>query len=185
MSSYHFITRWELPTTCEEIYRTLEDAEDLVRWWPSVYLDAKIREKGQSGGVGKVVELYTKGWLPYTLRWKFRVLQTDFPNGYSLEAIGDFVGQGVWTFKQLSPEVCEVVYDWRIRAEKPFLKLMTPLLRPIFSANHLWAMRKGEESIRLELMRRQAKSEEERAGISPPPGPTFPHNILGNKILTN
>jgi len=46
-------------------------------------------------------------------------------------------------------------------------------------------MRKGEESIRLELMRRQAKSEEERAKISPPPGPTFPHNILNNKILTN
>lgn len=183
MSSYHFVTRWELPTTCEEVYRTLEDAEDLVRWWPSVYLDAKILEKGQPGGVGKVVELYTKGFLPYTLRWKFRVLQTNFPRGYSLEAIGDFVGQGVWTFKQVSPEVCEVVYDWRIRAEKPFLKLMTPLLRPIFSANHLWAMRKGEESIRLELLRRQAKSAEDKSKISPPPGPTFPHNVLNNKIL--
>jgi hypothetical protein len=76
-----------------------------------------------------------------------------------------------------------MVYDWRIRAEKPFLKLMTPLLRPIFSANHLWAMRKGEESIRLELMRRQAKSAEDKAKISPPPGPTFPHNVMNSNIL--
>lgn len=183
MSSYHFITRWEMPATCEEVYRTLEEAEDLVRWWPSVYLDAKVIEKGQPGGVGKVVELYTKGWLPYTLRWKFRVLHTDFPNGFSLEAIGDFVGKGVWTFKPLGTDRCDITYDWQISAEKPLLKAMTPILRPIFSANHLWAMRKGEESLKLELQRRQAKTEEERAEIAPPPGPTFPHNLLNNKIL--
>jgi hypothetical protein len=184
MSAYHFITHWEMDATCEEIYRTLEDAEDLVRWWPSVYLDAKIREKGQPGGVGKIVELYTKGWLPYTLRWKFRVTHTDFPNGYALEAIGDFVGQGEWSFKPLDGDRCAVTYDWRIRAEKPLLKLLTPLLRPIFSANHLWAMRKGEESLRLELLRRKAKTEEERAQIAAPPGPTFPHNLSNNKILS-
>lgn len=172
-----------MSATCEEVYRILEDAEDLVRWWPSVYLDARVIEKGQPGGVGKVVELYTKGRLPYTLRWKFQVLDTDFPNGFSLEAIGDFVGKGVWTFKPVWPDICEVTYDWQISAEKPFLKAMTPVLRRVFSANHLWAMRKGEESLRLELLRRQAKTEEERQKIPAPPGPTFPHNWLNNKIL--
>lgn len=183
MSNYHFITRWNLPTTCEEVYRTLEEAEDLARWWPSVYLDVKQVEKGQPGGVGKVIELYTKGWLPYTLRWKFRVTETDFPNGYALEAIGDFKGRGVWTFRQTDANNCEVVYDWQISAEKPLLKLLTPLLRPLFSFNHLWAMRKGEESLRLELQRRHTKSEEEKSNIPAPPPPTFPHNLLNNKIL--
>lgn len=183
MSNYHFITRWTLKASCEEVYRTLEDPEDLVRWWPSVYLDAKVLEKGLPGGVGKVVELYTKGWLPYTLRWKFRVTHTDFPNGFSLEAFGDFVGKGIWTFKPVWPDLCEVTYDWQIAAEKPLLKLLTPAMRPLFSANHLWAMRKGEESIKLELLRRHATSEEELAKIPAPPGPTFPHNLLKNKIL--
>jgi Polyketide cyclase / dehydrase and lipid transport len=183
MSSYHFITRWRVQATCEEVYRTLEDAEDLARWWPSVYLDVKVREKGQAGGVGKVVELFTKGWLPYTLKWKLRVAATDFPNGYALQALGDFVGQGVWTFRQVSPTICEATYDWNIRAEKPLLKLMTPLLRPIFSANHLWAMRKGEQSLKLELLRRAAGSKEASAEIPPPPPPTFPHNLWNNKIL--
>lgn len=188
MSDYHFITRWSLPATCEEIYQTLEDAEDLARWWPSVYLDVKIREKRQPGGVGKVVELYTKGWLPYTLRWQFRVTRTNFPNGYALEALGDFRGHGVWTFQESAisaPErpVCEVVYAWKITAEKPLLKLLTPVLRPIFAANHLWAMAKGEESLRLELQRRKAQTRAQREHISAPPGPTFPHNLLNNKIL--
>lgn len=180
MSDYHFITRWEMPATCAEIYRTLENAEDLARWWPSVYLEVKTIEKGQVGGVGKVVELHTKGWLPYTLRWKFKVVHTDFPNGYALEALGDFKGKGVWMFRELpgsTPEElrCEVVYDWQISAEKPLLKWLTPLLRPLFSNNHHWAMARGAESLRLELRRRAAKTDAERAAIPAPPGPTFPH----------
>jgi hypothetical protein len=51
-----------------------------ARWWPSVYIDVKKR--------GDIVELYTKGWLPYTLRWSFRVLETK-PDGFIIEAFGD------------------------------------------------------------------------------------------------
>ncbi len=177
MSDYHFITRWHLPATCEEVYRTLEDVNALADWWPSVYLDVKTLEPGQPGGVGKLVALHTKGWLPYTLRWQFRVTETDFPNGFVLEAIGDFAGRGVWSFRQMDDEMCEVTYDWKIRAEKPLLRWLTPVLRPLFSANHLWAMRRGEESLRLELLRRRAKTPAEREKIGKPPGPTFPHNL--------
>ncbi len=80
MSQYHFITNWKLRASAGEVYRLLEDVDALTEWWPSVYLDVKVLEKGQSGGVGKLVELYTKGWLPYTLRWKFRVVKTALPS---------------------------------------------------------------------------------------------------------
>lgn len=184
MSSYHFITHWKMNATCEEVYRILEDVDGLARWWPSVYLDVQELEKGQPGGVGKVVELYTKGWLPYTLHWLFRVTATDFPNGFSLEAIGDFVGNGIWTFHTTPDGNCEVIYDWKIKVEKPLLRLFTPILRPIFSANHIWAMRMGEKSLRLELQRKHAKSEAELAAIPPPPKPSFPHNLLNNRVLS-
>lgn len=186
MSDYHFITRWRLPATCEEVYRILEDVNALADWWPSVYLDVQTLEPGQPGGVGKLVALHTKGWLPYTLRWRFRVTETDFPNGFALEALGDFVGRGVWSFRALEEGLpagasaeeglCEVTYDWQISAEKPLLLWLTPVLRPLFSANHLWAMRQGEESLRLELLRRRAKTPAERERVGKPPGPTFPHN---------
>ncbi len=174
-TNYHFITRWELDATCEEVYQTLENAPDLCRWWPSVYLNVTELQKGAPGGVGKVIDLYTKGWLPYTLRWQFKVLSSNFPNGYALEAKGDFEGRGIWSFKPLPGGGCEAIYDWQIEAVKPLLKRLTPLLRPIFSANHLWAMRKGEESLRLELRRRAAQNEAELAAIPGPPLPTWPH----------
>ncbi|WP_461095324.1 SRPBCC family protein [Spirosoma gilvum] len=75
------------------MYRTLEDVDALATWWPFVYLDIKVLEPGQSNGVGKVVELFTKGWLPYTLRWKFWVKETHIPTGFTIDAFGDFVGR--------------------------------------------------------------------------------------------
>jgi hypothetical protein len=176
-ADYQFITTWRVKASCEEVYRILEDVDALAEWWPSVYLDAKVREKGQPGGVGKVVSLYTKGWLPYTLRWDFRVTEADFPNGFALRASGDFVGEGVWGFRQ-EGDTCTVTYDWRISAEKPILRKLTWLLRSVFSANHEWAMLKGFESLELELRRRRGEQ-----NVPPAPEPTFPHNLLNNKKL--
>ena len=172
VNDYHFITQWRIEnTTVAEIMEILSDAEDLKRWWPSVYLDVRVIEQGDANGVGKWVNLYTKGWLPYTLRWQFRVSDVS-ENGFGLNAEGDFVGRGEWTFKPDGNAVL-VTYDWRIRADKPLLRLFSFIMKPLFSANHHWAMARGEESLRLELLRRHAKTAEEHAAVPPPPPPTW------------
>lgn len=184
VNKYHFITNWKVKATEEEVYRILDDVNELSRWWPSVYLDIKTIEKGVDEGIGKVVELYTKGFLPYTLQWKFRTTEKRFPNHLALEAFGDFSGVGIWTIEQEpNSEYCNICYDWSIIAEKPMLKYLSFLLKPLFSANHHWAMRKGEESLKLELLRQRSTSDEERNQIPVPPQPTFPHNLFNNKIL--
>ncbi|MBX7220797.1 MAG: SRPBCC family protein [Blastocatellia bacterium] len=175
-NNYHFTTHWRVTGTIQEVSDILSDVESLSVWWPSVYLEVNVLEPGDPNGVGKLVSLYTKGWLPYTLRWSFRVTTSQAPHGFSLEAIGDFVGQGVWTLVQ-NGSIAEITYDWSIRAEKPILRLLSFLLKPIFSANHKWAMARGEESLKLELLRRRANSHQELARIPAPPGPTFPHNL--------
>jgi hypothetical protein len=65
-----------------------------------------------------------------------------------------------------------ITYDWKIRADKPLLRYLSFMMKPFFAANHRWAMRKGLESLRLELARRHAPSPEARALIPPPPGRT-------------
>lgn len=170
---YGFLTHWRVRGTTEEVSEILGDALQLKRWWPSVYLDVKELAPGDPRtGVGRVIELFTKGWLPYTLRWKFTVTESNPPNGFKLVAEGDFVGTGVWTFKQ-DGELVDVAYDWRIQANKPLLQYGTPIFRPIFGANHRWAMARGEESLALELRRRRASTEQERLAVPAPPGPTF------------
>ena len=35
---YHFVTHWRVEATAQEVTDILDDALDLVRWWPDVYL---------------------------------------------------------------------------------------------------------------------------------------------------
>ena len=169
-NDYHFITIWRVKSTIEEVSEILGDAQGLTRWWPSVYLDVNVLEEGDENGLGKVVSLFTKGWLPYSLRWEFRVTEVR-PDGFTLVAWGDFDGRGIWTFEQ-DEEWVNITYDWKIKAEKPLLRYFSFIMKPLFSANHHWAMAKGEESLKLELARRHVANQEELALIPTPPKPT-------------
>lgn len=171
LNDYHFITHWRVKGSVKEVADIIADAEGLVRWWPSVYLGVKKLKEGDERGVGSEYDLYTKGWLPYTLRWSFRVTESRYPYGSTLEARGDFVGRGIWTYEQ-DGEYVNITYDWKIRADKPLLRAMSPLLKPIFSANHRWAMEMGRESLELELERRHAVNAQELTTIPEPPPPT-------------
>jgi hypothetical protein len=169
---YHFVTHWRVRGTCVEVADLLEATKDLSRWWPSVYLDVRVLEPGGTHALGERVSLFTKGWLPYTLRWEFTVAEQRYPHGSVIEARGDFVGRGEWIFEQ-DGEFVNVTYIWDVRAEKPLLRTLTPVLRPIFSANHRWAMAQGRRSLELELARRRARNDDERRAIPPPPQATF------------
>ncbi len=167
---YHFITQWHIPGKVEEVTDIIRDNESLVHWWPSVYLRIDELTPGDTEGIGKVLDLYTKGWLPYTLHWQCRV-SAIHDDGFSLIASGDFEGRGIWTFKQNGP-IVDVIYDWKISAEKPLLRYFSFIMKPLFSANHYWAMSRGEESLKLELARRRATTEQELLQVPLPPSPT-------------
>jgi predicted ester cyclase len=143
-----------------QVAAVLDDIASLPRWWPSVYLDVQILEQGSSEGAGIVARLVTRGWLPYTLRWQLRVTEANPPHGFSIDAWGDLTGRGVW---KLTPEGGDVhvVYDWRVRADKPLLRHLSFLFKPLFAANHRWAMARGEESLKREIVRRRATRTEE------------------------
>jgi hypothetical protein len=110
-----------------------------------VYLDVRELAPGDGQGVNKIISLCTKGWLPYILRWQFRVTESHTPNGFTLEAWGDFVGQGIWKFAQDGKQV-DITYDWRIRADKPLLRYLSFLMKPVFAANHRWTMAMGKKA---------------------------------------
>jgi len=169
-NDYHFISRWRVEGTCGEVADVLGDPLALARWWPSVYLRVEELRPADALGVGRVVRLHTKGWLPYTLDWEFEVVDSRYPHGFTLLATGDFEGRGVWTFEQDGAHV-NAIYDWRLSAEKPLLRNLSFLMKPLFEANHRWAMAQGETSLKLELARRRSISDVERARVPPPPGP--------------
>jgi hypothetical protein len=148
-TDYVFETHWRVHATPELVTEILSDAPGLARWWPQVYLDVREAEPG-------VYSLLTRGWLPYKLRWSFRVTERRSPRGFSLEAWGDLEGTGAWNFRR-DGEWTDIDYLWTVHARKPLLRRLSFLLKPVFEANHRWAMQRGEESLHREIERRKSQ----------------------------
>jgi hypothetical protein len=172
-SRYHFVSEWRVGATPDEVKRILADPLRLPEWWPAVYLQTRVLDPGDVSGVGRTILLVTKGWLPYTLRWRLTVAGIQ-ESSLLLLADGDFVGTGKWTLMQVNDTV-HVRYEWSVRARKPLLRYLSLVLRPLFVYNHRWAMRRGEESLILEMERRRGHLVSRRA--VPPPPPATPHHV--------
>ena len=173
VNEYHLTTDWRFEGTTQEISNILSDSKAMARWWRAFIIDLEEREPGDAQGIGKVVALHIKGWLPYELRWSFRVTESRAPDGFSIEAWGDLTGHGQWTLEQ-DGRFVNVHYDWRISADRPLLRYFSFALKPLFASNHRWAMERGAEGIALELQRVHATTAAERAAVPLPPMPTAP-----------
>ncbi len=152
---FNLTTHWLVAASIEEVAAILSEPERLPDWWPAVYLSVELLDPGGADGLGRTVGFHTRGWLPYTLRWQGRLVGDRRPHGWTIEATGDLTGRGVWNLTQ-HYDFAAVDYDWRIDVEKPLLKPLTPLLRPVYAANHRWAMARGLEGLQRELVRRRA-----------------------------
>jgi hypothetical protein len=160
---YHFLTRWRVAATAEEVYDILSLPLDYPRWWPSVYLAARELTSSR-------VRLRTTGWLPYILRWEAVTTEARRPNLLAIRASGDFDGRGIWSIVQ-DGEFADITFDWKVNIQKPLLRYLSFALKPAFEANHRWAMQQGRRSLELELARGRVHNMEEMNSIAPAPGP--------------
>jgi len=158
-NDYVFLTTWRVTGNVQDVYDILSDISGYLRWWPEVYLKVEETAKGDENKLGNSARLLTKGELPYTISWQMRVIETDRPNGFTIEATGDFEGRGIWTFTQKGSQV-EAVFDWRLRGEKPLFRYFSFIFKPLFRANHRWAMARGEEGLRKELAHQRTSAQQ-------------------------
>ena len=162
-NDYHFLTRWRVKASPQEVYTILSQPLEYPRWWPSVYLS--VRQLAP-----QTVALHTRGWLPYTLRWQASTTESQPPNRWVVKITGDFNGRGIWSIVQ-DGEYSDITFDWKLTADKPLLRHLSFALKPAFEANHRWAMEQGLASLKLELRRYSAGTVEEMNSIAPAEGP--------------
>ena len=174
---YHFITRWRVKGSAEDVFEVLSAPLEYPRWWPSVYLTVRETAPGR-------VRLLTRGWLPYTLRWEATTSQVHRPDRIVVQATGDFEGRGIWSIVQNGTST-DVTYDWKVTATKSVLRYLAPVFRPAFEANHRWAMEQGLKSLELELARYRSATVEEMNTIPAPAGPKelWNRTLAGGAVL--
>ena len=152
---YDFLTKWRFDDTdITEVADILEDTATLPRWWPELFRTVTIVKPGTGHALGQIAKCECRARLPYTLRFTYTVVEERYPFGSTIDSTGDLVGRGVWRLEPRDGGV-DVQYEWRVNLQKPLLRFVSPILRPLLAANHEWSMNRGEEGLRREIIRRR------------------------------
>jgi hypothetical protein len=153
-NEFRIVTRWEVEAPIGRVADLLTDAERFPDWWGEVYLGIEVLDLGDTDGIGRRIAVHSKGWLPYHIHWNGTLVASDRPHRWVIEASGDLNGRGEWRLTQNGP-VADIVYDWRVTADRPLFRILSPILGPVFAWNHRWAMAKGLDGLKRELSRSQ------------------------------
>jgi mannose-6-phosphate isomerase-like protein (cupin superfamily)/uncharacterized protein YndB with AHSA1/START domain len=140
---YVFVDEWDVAAPPEATFAALADGRTYPQWWRPVYQD--VEAEGPPA-VGQVSLQHFKGRLPYHLRTRSRITQLEPPRVVAAEVDGDLRGHGIWTLTPI-PAGTHVRFDWRVHADRRLLKMLTPLLRPMFRWNHNWAIARAMEGL--------------------------------------
>ena len=80
--------------------------------------------------VGSVSRQHFKGRLPYHLRTTSTIVRLERPRVVEADVVGDLSGTGVWTLTPTDEGGTHVRFDWRVDADRPLLRTLTPTGRP-------------------------------------------------------
>ncbi len=133
---YVFVDEWDVAAPAEAVFDALADARTYPQWWTPVYIAA---EADGPPAVGCEARQHFKGRLPYTLRTTSTIVALDRPHRIEADVVGDLSGKGIWTLTPGDGRT-HVRFDWRVHADRPLLRYLSPLLRPLFRWNHNWAI---------------------------------------------
>ena len=141
---YVFVDEWDVAAPRESVFAAIADARSYPAWWKPVYLD--VESEGEPE-VGKESRQHFKGRLPYHLRTRSRITRLEAPSAIGAEVDGDLRGTGLWTLTELPDGGTHVRFDWRVHADRPLLRLLTPVLRRALRWNHAWAIARAREGL--------------------------------------
>jgi uncharacterized protein YndB with AHSA1/START domain len=142
-AEYVFVDEWDVAAPVDAVFDALADGRTYPEWWKPVYIWV---EGDGPPEVGRVTKQHFKGRLPYTLKTTSEIVSIDPPNRVEAKVVGDLAGVGIWT---LTPNDAgtHVQFDWRVNADRPFIRFLTPVLRPLFRWNHNWAIARAMEGL--------------------------------------
>jgi uncharacterized protein YndB with AHSA1/START domain len=140
---YVFIDEWDVDAPQQAVFDAITDARTYPEWWRPVYI--KVEADGPAR-VGAVSHQEFKGRLPYHLHTRSEVVRLEPPHESEVDVAGDLTGKGIWTFTPVGGKV-HIRFEWRVTADRPLLRYLSPILRPLFRWNHNWSIKRAIEGL--------------------------------------
>jgi uncharacterized protein YndB with AHSA1/START domain/quercetin dioxygenase-like cupin family protein len=143
MRPYAFVDEWDVAAPPEVVFDAIADSRSYPQWWRPVYLDV---DAAGPAALGTEARHHFKGRLPYHLHTRSVIVDIEPPRRVVAEVDGDLRGRGAWTLTPV-PKGTRVRFDWQVHADRKLLRVLTPVLRPIFRWNHNWAIARAMEGL--------------------------------------
>lgn len=148
-TQFVLVTDWHFDVPIARVWALIEDVANWPRWWRAVR-KVELLAAGDEHGIGAVRRLTWATALPYTLTFDVELVRVEPGRLSEGRAFGELDGTGIWTLQEEGAGT-RVRYDWRVDVTKQWMRLLAPLLRPVFAWNHNVVMRWGEEGARRRL----------------------------------
>jgi carbon monoxide dehydrogenase subunit G len=145
MADYHYVSTWQLQAPIEQVWAALNDLEHLPIWYSGVH-EARELTPGDAQGVGRRVRYVIKGPLPLQLAFEATTTRSLPPREQELQAEGELAGTGRWSLDQQG-EVTTVRYRWDVGTTRPWMNVLAPLARPLFTWNSRGVMLQAGEGL--------------------------------------
>ncbi|HEX2102737.1 MAG TPA: SRPBCC family protein [Solirubrobacteraceae bacterium] len=140
---YVFVDEWDVAAPPRAVFDALADARTYPQWWTPVYIDV---DADGPPALGQVSRQHFKGRLPYHLHTTSTITRLEPPHVVQGDVEGDLRGRGTWTLTPTATGT-HVRFDWRVFADRPLLRTLTPALRPLFRWNHNWAIARAMDGL--------------------------------------
>ena len=153
---YVFRDEWDADAPQQALFDALADSRTYPEWWVPVYREVS---GDCEPAVGCRTEQRFKGKLPYELKTTSEIVRYEPPGGFEVRVDGDLSGRGVWTLTPNDDGTVHIRFDWTVFADRPLLRVLTPVARPVFRWNHNWSAARAAEGLEPYARR--------RAGLKP------------------
>ncbi len=145
MNQFVLTTRWIIPAPIDAVWSALHDVAQWPSWWKYVKRVTEL-EPGDAAGIGVRRQFVWATRLPYCVTFEMCTTRVKRPVLIEGRASGDLNGSGRWELQTVDNNTL-VRYEWRVSADKLWMRLLAPLLHPVYVWNHDEVMRAGREGL--------------------------------------
>jgi hypothetical protein len=136
-----FYDEWRVAAEPAQVWTVVRRVEGWPGWWPSVRSVVPL-QNNQTSGAAPRWEFTFRTRLPYTMIFVVELVEEEPLVQVQTRITGRVRGSGTWGVRAVDGGTL-VHFDWLVRPELTWMRLITPLARPVFRWNHGQLMAEG------------------------------------------
>ncbi len=147
---YLFISSWTVGTSRDRLWEMADHIEEIDCWNNVVF--EKVQQGHGSDGIGDVFRCTFKTKMLFHLSIRLKVTDKRKPDQFTLEVEGPLAGTGTCYMKE-SPDgkQTELRCEWKVRLHHRGLRMMNPVMRPVYTWSHDKVMDEGVQGVAASL----------------------------------